>query len=247
MNARHACGRAAALAALLFAQGALGSPFEVDSTSIAERLELKTSVDYRDGAHSDSFIAPKIAVAAPISENLEFEVGGQYRTYLEADGARRFVTRGTVEMKWRFLPGDASHASWAAIPELVMPVHDSARESGAGPMELVVPIVMQRRVGVVTFDVRLGYGRVLGKEGEDFIPVGVLARFHATQTLELGAEIAGESPLQHLRDCGLDANAGFKWKVTPQFELHGLVGRMIHSEGDEAAVTRVKLVAEVLL
>ena len=59
-------------------------------------------------------------------------------------------------------------------------------------------------------------------------------------------EIAGEAPADHLSDCELSTNVGFKWKATRQLEIHGLVGRNVHSP-DAAPTTRFELVAEVRL
>lgn len=246
MIGRWSAGPATGLAALLFTQGACGSPFEVDSTSIASGIELKAGFDYRDGMVSDSFTVPKIAIATPLAKNLELEVGSDRRKHQEPDGGRT-TERGILELKWRFRPAVEHGASWALIPELTIPLHDSSRDSGRSPVELVAPVVMQKSFGALTLDARAGYGRELEKGGEGFVPIGILVRFQANRALELGAEIAGESPLHRLGDCTLRTNAGFKWHLTEQFELHGLIGWTVRSAGDDAEMQRVKLVAQMAL
>lgn len=237
--------RSLGLAALLCAPCAFGSPFVVDSTSIASRLEIKTSFDFRDGGTRDTFTAPKIALAAPVLPDLELEVGADHREFLEQRGERT-LTRAMLEAKWRFHRGLEGGASWALIPELTAALHESPHPAHRGPMELVVPVVVQKSFGGLTLNAMFGYGRDLEQGGEDFVPVGILARFHPTHALELGVEVAGESPTDHLSHCSLSANTGFKWKVTEQFELHGLLGRTVRAAGEDR-VSRVKLVAEVKL
>jgi hypothetical protein len=240
-------GCAATLAAVLFARGVLGSPYEVDSTDIADRVDLKTGLYYRDGTASDLFVAPAVELEVPMSPDLDLEIGGDYRRHLEANGGRAIETRSTVEMKWRFVALDDHHASWAVLPQLTVPVHRSRLDADRSSMELEVPLVMQKRVGAVTLDARVGYGRTLRSGGEEFVPLGLLVRFHVNRALEVGAEVAGEAPCDRLEDPWLTVDAGFKWTVTDRLEVQGLLGRTVSSSANDREIARLKLVAEVAL
>lgn len=78
------------------------------------------------------------------------------------------------------------------------------------------------------------------------MPLGVLLTTKPRDSLKLGVEIAGEAPEGRFSDSELSGNVGFKWKATPHFEIHGLLGRTLRSP-EGKPTTRVKLVAEMHL
>jgi len=71
---------------------------------------------------------------------------------------------------------------------------------------------------------KLGYARSFGGE-EKFLPFGVLVTSKPFETLKVGLELAGNAPARDRSAFELNANLGFKWKVTWRAEFHGLVGR----------------------
>jgi hypothetical protein len=58
---------AAGAAALMGTGLSNPSPFQVDSTSTAEYVELKSVFEYRDSSSNESCIAPKRAMAFPVT------------------------------------------------------------------------------------------------------------------------------------------------------------------------------------
>ena len=246
LRTRHVLGAAACAAALMGTQTSTASPFEVDSTSTAEEVELKSALEHRDTSSRETWIAPKLAVAFPVTERLELEVAAGYRK-VRLDGAtHQGLGDSSLELKWRVVDETPHGVGFAVIPELSLPTGSERRGLGSGHAGLVVPVVMEKHLGPVTLAGELGYGLSLGGDEEEYVPMGVLVTWEPRDTLKLGVEIAGEAPADHLSHCELSSNVGFKWKATQRVEIHGLVGRTVHSPASDPT-TRFKLVAEVRL
>lgn len=227
--------------ALLVTGRTFASLYEVDSPEIADRIEWKTGLYYRNTAMSNLLVVPSLALQAPVARDLEIEVAGGYGNEIQANRRRLPVARATVEMKWRFLSGDQDRPSLAFIPELTVPLRGSSVPADQSAMEAEVPIVLEKGLGPLMVDVRAGYGRELESGGESFVPVGVLVRYHINRSLEIGVEATGEAPCRHVEDPSLSVDAGFKWKASGRLEFQGLVGRTIRSSelGEESV--RIKL------
>ena len=239
-------GAAACAAALMATPVADASPFQVDSTSTAEDVELKSVFEYRDSSSKQTWIAPKLALAFPVAERLEFEVATEYRK-VERDGvAQEGFGDSSLELKWRVVDETPQGVAVAMVPELSLPTGSESRGLGSGHAELVVPVVVEKRLGRVTLSGELGYGHSFEDGDGDVIPLGLLVTAQPSDTLKVGMEIAGEAPADHFSDCELNTNVGFKWKATRNLEIHGLVGRTVRSP-DSDPTTRFKLVAEVRL
>ena len=239
-------GAAACAAALMGAVVADASPFRVDSTGTADAVELKSVLEYRDTSSEQTWIAPKLALALPVTERIEFEVATEYRK-VELDGvAHEGLGDSTLELKWRVVDETPNGVAVALIPELSLPTGSESRGLGSGHAELVVPVVVEKRLGRMTISGELGYGRSFDDGDDGYVPLGVLVTVTPRETLKVGMEIAGEAPADHFSDCELSTNVGFKWKATRSVEIHGLVGRTVHSP-DSDPTTRFKLVAEVQL
>jgi hypothetical protein len=116
-------GLAVTAAALGLSSTILAAPFDVDSTGTAETWEIKSSIE--DGQER------KLAVAAPLRENLELEIGTKNRNE-------------TVELKWRFLP------AFAVAPEYSI-----------DKRELAIPLIAQQSFGRFTLNAQVGYEREL--------------------------------------------------------------------------------------
>jgi len=233
--------RTATLVALSFTVPAFASLYEVDSPEIADRIELKTGIYYRNAATSDLLVFPTLELQAPAARDLEIEVDGGYGHEVQTNGRRLRVGRATVEMKWRFLSGDRDHPSLALIPELTVPLRGSSASADQPAMKLEIPIVLEKGLGPLMVDVRAGYGRELESQGESFVPVGVLVRYRINPSLEIGAEATGELPCQDLEDPSLSLDVGLKWKATGRLEFQGLVGRTMRSSALEEESLRIKL------
>jgi hypothetical protein len=239
-------GAAACAAALMGPGVANASPFQVDSTSTAEAVELKSVFEYRDTSSKRTWIAPKLAAAFPLAERLEFEVATEYRK-VERDGVvHEGLGDSSLELKWRVVDETPHGVAVAVVPELSLPTGSENHGLGSGHAALVVPVVVEKRLGRLTLSGELGYGRILDDGDEAYVPLGLLVTVKPSDTLKLGMEIAGEAPANRLSDCELSTNVGFKWKATRHLEFHGLMGRTVRSP-DSDPTTRFKLVAEVRL
>jgi hypothetical protein len=222
------------------------SPFQVDSTSTTQDVELKSVFEYRDASSKQTWIAPKLTVAFPVAERLEFEVATEYRKVSRDGAAHEGLGDSSLELKWRVVDETPHGLAVAVVPELSLPTGSESRGLGSGHAALVVPVVVEKRLMRLTLSGELGYGRSLGDGDEAFVPLGLLVTAKPRDTLKVGMEIAGEAPASHFSDCELSANVGFKWKATRRLEIHGLVGRTVRSP-DSDPTTRFKLVAEVRL
>jgi len=238
--------RAAALLTLSFTAYAFASPYEIESTDIDDGIELRTGAYYH-GTGKEHVITPTVELETSVGRDLELEASADYGRTLQESGAPRAGIHRTLEMKWRFLRGDQSAVSLAAIPELTVPVHDSSGQPNQSSMELELPFVVQKRLDEWTLDARIGYGRTLESSGEDFIPTGVLIRYRATRRLEIGAELVGEAPRRHLEDLTLSVNAGFNWIVTEWLEFEGLLGMTIRNQTPEDGRVKMTLAAVIQL
>lgn len=240
-------GVAACAAALLAAGTAGASPFQTESTSIATSVELKSSMEYRDTTGKQTFISPKLAAAFPLAPNLEGEIGAQHRKVTRDSGSRSGLGDTTLELKWRFREESARGPAMAIVPEFSIPTGSERRGLGDGHAALAIPFaiskhIQAKHVGAVKLGAELGYVRSFGGDSESF-PVGVLATFHPTEALEIGAELAGEADRHDMEGVPLSSNIGFKWQARKQLEIHGLIGRTVRSAGEDP-MTRAKLVAE---
>ena len=238
-------GAAACAAALIAAGSAMASPFQVDSTGTAEDIEVKSAFEYRDTSSKQTWITPKLAVAFPVTGNLEFEVGTGYRKVGRDGTTHEGLADSTLELKWRVADETPHGVGFALIPELSLPTGSESRGLGSGHAALVVPMVVEKHVGPVMLSGQVCYGRSFGGD-EDYVPLGILVTTKLRDTLKVGMEIAGEAPADRFSDCALSTNVGFKWKVTRHMEVHGLVGRTVRSPGSDP-MTRFKLVAEMHL
>jgi len=243
MSLSHKSVAAALAAAPLLAPYAMASPFDVDSTSIAKTWELKSVFEYRDGAERDTAIFPKLALARPLGADLEAEIATSYRALKTNERSQYGFADSTVEMKWRFAHETQSRPAFVVAPELSLPTGNAKRGLGNAHAALVVPLVAQKSFGRFTLNGKLGYGRQFGEPHEEIFPLGVLLRYEPRDSLELGAEIAGEAPRSGWGDCELSSNVGFKWAATSRLEIHGLLGQTIRTP-DSADTTRGKLVFE---
>jgi hypothetical protein len=233
------------LSVLTIWRPALASPFQVDSTGIAEDIELKSAFEYRDASTKRTLIAPKLAVAFPLTADLEFEVGTGYRQIERDDRSASGLADSTLELKWRVSDDSKDGVAFALVPELSLPTGSERRGLGSGHSALVVPMIVEKEIGAMMLTGQFGYGHSFGGD-EDYIPLGLLVTGKPLEDLKIGLELAGEAPRDRFSDCELNMNVGFKWKATRQMEIHGLVGRTVRSPGS-APTTRLKLVAEVRL
>jgi hypothetical protein len=242
----YGLGAAALAAALMGAATAHAGPFQVDSTSTTEDVKLKSTLEHRDTSSKDTWIAPKLAAAFPVNDRLEFEASTGYRKVEQDQATHEGLGDSALKFKWRVVDETPRGVAVALIPELSLPTGDEDRGLGSGHAALAVPVVIEKHLGSVTLAGELGYGRSFDGEDEGYVPLGVLVMVKPLDTLRLGMELAGEAPADHFSDCELSTNVGFKWNVTRQVEVQGLVGRTVRSPNSDP-VTRFKLVAEIRL
>lgn len=231
--------------ALAGAGSAAASPFDVDSTDTAESVEIKCAFELRESSGIETRIAPKFAVAMPISDHLEFEAGSMRREVTRDGISRSGLGDTTLEFKWRFSPEAGRRPSLAVVPELSLPTGSARLGLGSGHTEILVPLVAEKSFGAYKLSGKLGYARSFGGD-EESLPFGVLVTLKPRKTVKVGLELAGKAPARDLSAFNLNANLGFKWRLTSRAELHGLVGRTVRSLGSKPT-TRLKLVVEMRL
>lgn len=107
---------------------AAASPFEVDSTDTADSIEIKCAFELRESSGAETRIAPKFALAMPLSDHLEFEAGTMRREVIRDGASRSGLGDTTLEFKWRFASETHHRPALAVIPELSLP-------TGSKPLE----------------------------------------------------------------------------------------------------------------
>lgn len=229
--------------ALAGAGSAAASPFEVDSTDTADNIEIKCAFELRESSGAETRIAPKFALAMPLSDHLEFEAGTMRREVIRDGASRSGLGDTTLEFKWRFASETHHRPALAVIPELSLPTGSEGRGLGSGHTEVSIPLAAEKSFGAYKLSGKLGYTRSFGGDKES-LPFGALVTLKPVKALKVGLELAGDAPTRDLSAFKLNANFGFKWKLTPRAELHGLVGRTVRSAGTRP-VTRFKLVVEM--
>jgi hypothetical protein len=232
-------------AALAGSAHVAASPFQVDSTGTAESVELKSSFEYRDAPSGQTLIAPKFAIAMPLGDDLEFEVGASYRNVTREAHRTAGIGDTTLEVKWRLARESEHRAAFAVIPELSLPTGSQRDGLGSGHASMIIPLVAEKHIGAYQLSGQLGYARSFGGDEESF-PFGVLVTVKPLERLKVGVELAGDAPSPHPSRYELNGNVGFKWEATPRMEIHGLLGRTVRSP-DSGATTRFKLVVEMHL
>jgi hypothetical protein len=209
------------------------SPFETGSTSIASTWELKTGITYKHERSKDSWVLPKLEVTAPISPFQEASIEISRGLRQEKSGR---TTEGLRDLeaasKIRLYKGEPG--SWiptvAIEPTLVMPTGNAEKGLGDDEWRMTLPVALGWREGPFKVYAQLGYGHGFGRSTGGTIPFGALVLYEVSDTLTIGAEIAGERPCDVDTENHVVANIGLQWEPVPGIEIHWAVGRTLRDD-----------------
>lgn len=243
LNDRVRNSGAAAIAAAFIAAPsiALASPFETTDADVAEGPEIKALWDAHGGRHQ-SERAPALDLTWAVDPGV-LEVSlttGAAQIRLGGGESLRGMSDTELAAKWKLIDGGETGLSLAVEPVVVAP----SGSAGVADRQwrFGLPVIIQLRRGEMTYFANLAYSATFdGRDGE--ASFGVVAERQVDDRLAIGLELAGAAPASNWRDGQLDANLGVKFKLAPELELQGLIGRTVNGR-DEGPATMTRLALE---
>lgn len=240
----YRCRSIAAGAALLALSAPLhASPYETGGTGITTRYALESYVSWQDSAGGSRWVTPNVELKAPVNERLEVSAETNYRSVHDAgeDGHGGAGDSG-IAGKWKLLGPAGAMQELDIKPALVAPTGDDGRGLGDGAWQLKLPLMASWNLDGYNLGAQVGFTRVFGEDADKLFLSGVV-QVPLTATLRIGAELAGDTLADDTGAYHWRGNVGFKWKMTPDLELHGLFSRTIENRRGDA-LSRAKLVVE---
>lgn len=228
---------------LMTTLSAYAGPYETGSTSTAQGIKFKSSVQWKHSGDKDSWVLPKIVVGGPLSERLEVSIGTGYGVVDRAGGRSRGGLRDlSLGMKWRLRDEGAGRAAVTIEPGLSVPT--GADGIGKDGYALELPVRAGRRFGAFRLTGEVAMARTFGQH-DDTLAGGALVEF-AAPTWSCGMELVADTPRDHTDRWHLRTNAGVKRKVGKHVEWQALLGRSIENRAG-ARQTTIKLAFEYKL
>jgi hypothetical protein len=247
MRARTA--RRLALAATLCVPSlaAHAAPFETGGLDPAEHMEIKMAVSGKTGGSRWSGAAPSVELTYPATEDLELAVKTEHKFLRNESASHSGLGDTEVGAKWRAFAQDRDghRVGLTLEPHLIAPTGDASRGFGDGAWMLELPAIVGRAAGRWELSAQAGYLHVFGP-ADDKLTVAGLVTLAASETLEMGVELAADAPATHLGKRHIRANIGFKHHPTRGLEVQTLIGRSLHNHGD-ARITQFKIALEYAL
>jgi hypothetical protein len=218
---------------------AWSNPFETGDADPAATAELKSGLSWQSSPTEDTWVAPNVELTLPVAAKLEATVAVNYgRVDHRHEKKRSGLHDMLVATKWQFAGTDDS---WrlAVEPALSIPTGDEDKGLGSGAWQLELPLFASRQYGAVGVNGKFGVRRAFGRD-EDAIVAGGMATLALSDSVEIGAEIVGDTLVDDSDAYHLRGNIGFVWQLTPAASVQGLAGKTIENRhGDRIEQARL--------
>jgi hypothetical protein len=140
------------------------------------------------------------------------------------DRIRSGLGNSLVGVKWRFADEDRHGVAVSVYPQLEFnnPTTSARRGLVEEGTQLLLPVQVARRVGVIGVNAEIGYGLVQHRSDEWVY--GLAFGYSASERFELLGEIHGAA-LRDFSEDNLVFNLGTRWKVNNKLVVLGSAGR----------------------
>lgn len=231
-----------AAAALALPLAAQAGPWEVGSTSPSKTKKVKAEVTWKHTDSKDTWARPVLKFAAPLAEDLSYEVSAGYGIVEKANGTTRGGAKDvTGKLKWRFVNETDTHPAFLVEPKFTFDTGDRAAGIGGGVTTLKVPLRAGKQFGRMRLTGEVFYTHGFDHDYHDVAGYGGLVEYQLTKRMLVGVDLLNDRPVHdghhHLR-----GDAAFKFKASEDVELQGLIGRSVENLRGEMA-TSAKVVA----
>ncbi len=221
----------------------LAGPWEVGSTNPdnAKKIKVEFAGKYTDSRNT--YGVPVFEFAAPMTNDLSFEVGAGYGVIDKPQtGSRGGAKDITAKLKWRFFTETGHRPAFMLEPKFTFDTGDADSGVGGGVTTLKLPVRAGKQFGHVRLTGEVFYTHGFKHDHENILGYGGLIEYSPTGNWVIGVDLLNDRPAQEGGRYHLRSNAAIKLKVAPKIELEALVGRSIENRRGELA-TNVKLVA----
>ncbi len=144
-------------------------------------------------------------------------------------------------VKWPFLEEQDWRPMVGIYPQVLVPTGDQRRGLGEGRPAYILPVLAEKHWGKWTAYGDVGYVVQTANNQRNYWYEGVSINREITERLELGGEIAWNSPPGPEGYSNLAFNLGGTWKLSEQFNLLFSAGRSIHGETDFMAYLGIQM------
>jgi outer membrane putative beta-barrel porin/alpha-amylase len=144
-------------------------------------------------------------------------------------------------VKWPFVEEQGWRPLVAIYPQFLLPTGERSRGLGEGRPAYILPVVAEKNWGKWTAYGDVGYVVQTADDQRNYWYGGVSINREITERLELGGEIAENSPPPPEGYSNLAFNLGGTWKLSEQFDLLFSAGRSIHGDTDFMAYLGIQM------
>lgn len=232
-----------AIAALAFPCIALAGPWEVGSTSPSKQKKVKAEVTWKHTDSKDTWARPVLKFAAPLADDLSYEIAAGYGIVEKANGTTRSGARDfTAKLKWRFLAETDDRPAFLVEPKFTFDTGDKAAGIGGGVTTLKTPVRAGKQFGKIRLTGEVFYTHGFARDYDDVIGYGGLLEYAPDSHWIVGVDLLDDRPVDHGSRHHLRGDVAFKYKANKHVELQGLLGRSVENQRGELA-TNAKFVA----
>ncbi len=243
-RSRQLCaGLLLAIAALAAPATVLAGPWEVGSTSPSKAKKVKAEVTWKHTDAKDTWARPVLKFAAPLADDLSYEVAAGYGIVEKANGTTRGGARDvSAKLKWRFLDETDGRPAFLVEPKFTFATGDKAAGIGSGVTTLKTPVRAGKQFGKVRLTGEVFYTHGFAHDYNDMIGYGGLLEYAPDSHWIVGVDLLDDRPVDHGSRHHLRGDVAFKYKAGKHVELQGLLGRSVENHRGELA-TNAKFVA----
>lgn len=219
----------------------MAGPWEVGGVGLRETQEVTLEAGWRRIDSKETWAVPVLKLAAPLGDDLSYEVSAGYRILERSPGGtRRGAKDIAAKLMWQFLGETASRPVLLMEPKLTF-VIDAASGGMGGVTTLKMPLRGGKRFGKIRLTGEVLYTHGFARDYDDLVGYGGLVEYSPDERWVVGVDLFNDCPVHdgryHLR-----GNAAFKFKAMDNVELQGLIGRSVENRRGELA-TNVRFIA----
>lgn len=231
------------LALLALPATALAGPWEVGNTNPSKTKKIKLEFTGKYTATKDSYGIPVVKFAAPLADDLSFEIATGYGIVDKPpEGSRGGARDATAKLKWRVIDETDGRPALLLEPKFTFDTGDTRAGVGGGSTTLKMPIRAGKQFGPVRLTGEFFYTHDFDHDDEDILGYGGLIEYAPHERWVVGIDLLSDRPARDASRYHLRSNVAVKLKATPKTELQALIGRSLENRRGELA-TNVKFVA----
>ncbi len=215
---------------------AVAGPWEVGGTSPSKTKKIEVEVSRKHTDSRDTWARPVLKFAAPLGDDLSYEVAAGYGVVEKSSGPTRGGAKDvTAKLMWRFLDETDRRPVLLVEPKFTFDTGDASSGVGGGVTTLKTPLRGGKRFGKVRLTGEVFYTHGFAGEYDDLVGYGGLVEYSPNERWVVGMDVLNDRPIHEGGRYHVRGDVAFKFKAADSVELQGLIGRSVENRRGELA------------